>query len=174
MPRQWPRNSLAHPQPDNGVVVAHLRCVSVFSNKLSIARSISVMDTSLLDIDVPAGLEPSPSIFRWTIGFLLVGMAWGFTTPFMRRMILFPLSRFNDTDMQNPGAALNHVPPIHASLSDPSKSRFTKFILKLFWAVIDLLRRPAYAVPFLLNVTGSVWFFLLIGQAGESSLSEEA
>ena len=28
-----------------------------------------------------------------------------------------------------------------------------------------MLRRPAYAVPFLINVTGSIWFFLLIGQA---------
>ncbi|KAF2458459.1 hypothetical protein BDY21DRAFT_340261, partial [Lineolata rhizophorae] len=33
------------------------------------------------------------------------------------------------------------------------------------YAVVDLLRRPAYAVPLLINVTGSVWFFLLIGKA---------
>lgn len=35
------------------------------------------------------------------------------------------------------------------------------------FAVTDLLRCPAYAVPLLVNLTGSVWFFLLIGKAGE-------
>jgi hypothetical protein len=34
------------------------------------------------------------------------------------------------------------------------------------YAVLDLLRNPRYAVPLVLNLTGSVWFFLLIGQAG--------
>jgi hypothetical protein len=57
----------------------------------------------------------------------------------------------------------------------------------IVYAVMDLLRNPAYAVPLLLNVTGSVsssrasffdsrimlmcvkvWFFLLIGQAGKT------
>lgn len=48
-------------------------------------------------------------------------------------------------------------------------------IWSILYAVMDLLRNPAYAVPLLLNVTGSVWFFLLIGQAGElpSSLAIE-
>ena len=32
---------------------------------------------------------------------------------------------------------------------------------------MDLLRSPAYAVPLVVNLTGSVWFFLLIGKAGE-------
>jgi drug/metabolite transporter (DMT)-like permease len=31
--------------------------------------------------------------------------------------------------------------------------------------VYDLLKSPAYAVPLLINLTGSVWFFLLVGQA---------
>ena len=35
--------------------------------------------------------------------------------------------------------------------------------------MLDLLRSPGYAVPLLINLTGSVWFFLLIGQAGQSS-----
>ena len=30
----------------------------------------------------------------------------------------------------------------------------------------DLLRCPGYAVPLLVNLTGSVWFFVLIGGAG--------
>ena len=35
------------------------------------------------------------------------------------------------------------------------------------YAVWDLLRRPAYAIPLVINLTGSIWFFLLIGQAGK-------
>lgn len=37
----------------------------------------------------------------------------------------------------------------------------------VLYAVSDVLRRPAYAIPLVINLTGSVWFFLLIGQAGE-------
>lgn len=41
-----------------------------------------------------------------------------------------------------------------------------KKLLAIWYAVKDLLQNPKYAIPLLLNVTGSVWFFLLIGQAG--------
>jgi hypothetical protein len=37
--------------------------------------------------------------------------------------------------------------------------------LTVYYAVIGVLSRPAYAIPLLLNVTGSVWFFVLIGKA---------
>lgn len=129
---------------------------------------------------------PTPSIFRYTLGFLLVGMAWGLTTPFIRR------------------AALDFHPPPHASLtrlraaepsypspsSSPLSSQTTPTIpsqprlwlgrlawtwwyLKLkaatgAWTVADLLRSPRYAAPLVVNLTGSVWFFLLIGKAGAS------
>lgn len=63
------------------------------------------------------------------------------------------------------GAAVNYKPPQHASLSDPTRNRLTKLFLTAFFGVLDLVRRPAYFIPFLLNVTGSVWFFLLIGRA---------
>jgi len=36
-----------------------------------------------------------------------------------------------------------------------------------WFAVTDLLRNWRYAVPLVVNLTGSVWFFLLIGKAGE-------
>lgn len=39
-------------------------------------------------------------------------------------------------------------------------------LVAIWYAVKDLLQNPKYAIPLLLNVTGSVWFFLLIGQAG--------
>lgn len=62
-------------------------------------------------------------------------------------------------------AAINYTAPSRPALSDPSKSRLRRLLLKVFYAVFDLLRRPAYLVPFLINVTGSIWFFLLIGRA---------
>lgn len=40
-------------------------------------------------------------------------------------------------------------------------------MLKAFFTVTDLLRSPSYALPLVVNLTGSVWFFLLIGKAGE-------
>lgn len=105
---------------------------------------------ALLEDDPPSS---SPSILNWTLGFLLVGIAWGLTTPFIRR------------------AAVNFHPPPHGSLNsiDPNKSisEWVKYnVLKAFWTVVDLLRSPAYALPLVINLTGSVWFFLLIGQAG--------
>ncbi|KAL6721472.1 hypothetical protein ACLMJK_000575 [Lecanora helva] len=102
-----------------------------------------------------ASPPPSPSILNWILGFLLVGAAWGLTTPFIRR------------------AAVDYHPRPHPSLdhaSNPtSTSTYTGWlkhrILKAFFTVVDLLRSPAYAVPLVLNLTGSVWFFLLIGKA---------
>src|SRR5437667_76912 len=91
---------------------------------------------------------PQPSLLRWILGFLLVGACWGLTTPFMRR------------------AALNYTPPQRPSLTHPRNSWLKKKILGIWYAVIGVLSRPAYAVPFLLNVTGSVWFFVPIGKAG--------
>lgn len=46
------------------------------------------------------------------------------------------------------------------------QSRVRKRVYAAFFAVVDLLRNPRYAVPLVLNLTGSVWFFLLIGKAG--------
>ena len=109
------------------------------------------MSTAALS-DAPSP-PPSPSIINWTLGFLLVGLAWGLTTPFIRR------------------AAVNFHPSPHSSLSRidiSTKTGWVKFkIVKGFFTVVDLLRSPSYAVPLVINLTGSVWFFLLIGKAGE-------
>lgn len=96
--------------------------------------------------------DDKPPVFNYILSFILVGLAWGFTTPFIRR------------------AARTHNPPEHPVLEDPAVKRSwlkTK-LYSAFFAVTDLLRNPRYATPLLLNLTGSVWFFLLIGQAGES------
>ncbi|GAW17033.1 hypothetical protein ANO14919_064820 [Xylariales sp. No.14919] len=92
---------------------------------------------------------PHPPAINYVAGFLLVGLAWGLTTPFIRR------------------AAKTHNPPDHSLLArDDVKASWLKSKLYgAFFAVVDLLRNPRYAVPLLINLTGSVWFFLLIGQA---------
>lgn len=92
-----------------------------------------------------------PPAVNYVIGFLLVGVAWGFTTPFIRR------------------AAKDHKPPEHSLLArdDVQASWLKRRLYGAFFAVVDLLRNPRYAIPLLINLTGSVWFFLLIGQAGK-------
>ncbi|UPX12747.1 uncharacterized protein EKO05_0003285 [Ascochyta rabiei] len=100
-----------------------------------------------MDPDTPAANDPQPSVFRWILGFLMVGACWGLTTPFMRR------------------AAMNYTAPTHPSLTDPKNSVLKKKVLGIWYAVKGVLSRPAYAIPLLLNVTGSVWFFILIGKA---------
>ena len=111
-----------------------------------------------MDTATSAASETSPSIWRWVLGFLIVGACWGLTTPFMRRAAV---SRDQKPQAERP------------FLSDPKVSWIKRKVLGVAYAVLDLLKNPAYAVPLLLNVTGSVWFFLLIGQAGtDSTLSE--
>jgi hypothetical protein len=105
---------------------------------------------------IPASAQLSsdvsaPSIFRYILGFLLIGVAWGFTTPFIR------------------AAARTHQPPAHPILQSPAvaNSFVKRKVYGAFFGVVDLLRNPRYAVPLVVNLTGSIWFFLLIGQAGE-------
>ncbi|KAK4626672.1 Transmembrane protein [Fulvia fulva] len=96
-------------------------------------------------------MDPAPpSIWRWVIGFLMVGACWGLTIPFMRKAAL-------ERDKQ-PKAS-------RPFLSDSNVPWIKKKVFGIIYAVFDLLRSPRYAIPLLLNVTGSVWFFLLIGQA---------
>lgn len=93
---------------------------------------------------------PAPSPFNYVLSFLLVGICWGFTTPFIRK------------------AAVNYTPPSHPSVTDPNRSWVSRQVLKAFFTVLGLLRSPGYAVPLVMNLTGSIWFFLLVGQAGMS------
>ena len=112
----------------------------------------SPVPTLLSDPVTSTPPDPSaPSLFRYIIGFLLIGIAWGFTTPFIR------------------AAARTHQPPSHPILASPSvtKSFVKSKLYGAFFGVVDLLRNPRYAIPLVINLTGSIWFFLLIGQAGE-------
>ncbi len=99
---------------------------------------------------MPPQPPPPPPTLNVILSFLLVGLAWGLTTPFIRR------------------AAKDHRPPEHPVLASPAVrgSWWKARVYAALFAVSDLLRNPRYAVPLVLNLTGSVWFFLLIGQAG--------
>jgi Putative transmembrane family 234 len=92
----------------------------------------------------------NPSPFAYILSFLVVGLCWGFTTPFIRR------------------AALTYTTPTHPSITDPRRSWLSRQIAKAFFTIVGLLKSPGYAVPLLCNLTGSVWFFLLVGKAGEN------
>ncbi|KAK4188066.1 hypothetical protein QBC35DRAFT_214673 [Podospora australis] len=94
-------------------------------------------------------VEQQPPAINYILSFLLVGLAWGLTTPFIRR------------------AARTHTPPPHPLLETDSvrSSWWKKRVFTAFFGVVDLLKNPRYAVPLLLNLTGSIWFFLLIGKA---------
>jgi len=100
-------------------------------------------------MDDPASPPSDPGIFRYVLGFLLIGLAWGFTTPFIR------------------AAARTHKPPPHPILDTAAvkNSWFRSKVYGAFFGVIDLLRNPRYAIPLVINLTGSIWFFLLIGKA---------
>jgi hypothetical protein len=96
--------------------------------------------------------QNSTSISRYVLGFLVVGMAWGLTTPFMRK------------------AAITQSPTSRPALQNPNSIWATRKFLEIWYAVVDLVQRPAYAVPLMLNLSGSALFFLIVGQAGEQEI----
>ncbi|CAI4215413.1 unnamed protein product [Parascedosporium putredinis] len=98
-------------------------------------------------MESPPSPPPPPPVFNYVAGFLLVGLAWGLTTPFIRR------------------AARTHTPRRHPSLESDDLGPLTRKVYGAWFAVLDLLRNPRYVIPLGLNLTGSLWFFLLIGQA---------
>jgi hypothetical protein len=108
----------------------------------------------IMETTNPIDTPSPPSILNFILGFLIVGLAWGFTTPFIRR------------------AAVSHNPPPHPILQRPSiKSSWIRTkIYSTFFSVTDLLKNWRYALPLVINLTGSIWFFLLIGKAGEFPL----
>lgn len=177
------------------------------------------------DTSVPAD---KPPIFNYVLSFLLVGVAWGFTTPFIRRAAAdfnarqeakqntqgTPLTRTggsrqggtgegeeqellegdqdsdsddgsnhagNETDDPNKddnrttddssaqAQAQPQPQPQPAWLRQTPQSRTAWLKTKLstlIWTIINLLRTPAYSIPLVINLTGSVWFFLLVGKHG--------
>lgn len=178
-----------------------------------------------MDPDASIPTEPAPSVFNYVLSFLLVGVAWGFTTPFIRRAAADfnarqekqagsttagptrGRSRSNEqayaeeeqdllvpeedegvrrrswsgnragTEDERAERQLNAELEIESDGGDdaplpawrtPSQSWLKKKIVSVFWTVVNLLRTPAYSIPLVINLTGSVWFFLLVGKHGRS------
>ncbi|KAF7167941.1 hypothetical protein CNMCM6106_003290 [Aspergillus hiratsukae] len=174
------------------------------------------------DASVPAA---EPSVFNYVLSFLLVGVAWGFTTPFIRRAAAdfnarqeaAQKSQAPQTQAQSAQSATeeqelqeSHPPTSTAKNGDegedeeeeesgeedqpltsnarsttaaaaaaaggdstrvpawmkpkPTSSWLTTKIVTVFWTVVNLLRTPAYSIPLVINLTGSIWFFLLVGK----------
>lgn len=160
-----------------------------------------------------------PPIFNYVLSFLLVGLAWGFTTPFIRRaaqdfnaaqersqaqareqeqeqehksstetsgktdrseyegreeehQLLLAAYDGEDKEEDNattPGPAPSSAkkPGIPTTTTTTTTISWIKDrIISVFWTIVNLLRTPAYSVPLLLNLSGSVWFFLLVGKHG--------
>ncbi|KNG86593.1 integral membrane protein [Aspergillus nomiae NRRL 13137] len=158
-------------------------------------------------MDPDASITPDqPPVFNYILSFLLVGVAWGFTTPFIRRAAADfnarqeqhsqPQAPHPEPDAQELQQTTedptdpkpetsdddeDHPLPAAAAASSatgttqqqqpswmrpsPSTSGWLKTkITSLFWTVVNLLRTPAYSVPLIINLTGSIWFFLLVGK----------
>ncbi|KAL5003768.1 hypothetical protein BDV10DRAFT_2707 [Aspergillus recurvatus] len=153
------------------------------------------------DTAIPTPDEPP--VFNYILSFLLVGIAWGFTTPFIRRAAADFQARQEQkqqpqqTELQPTGTQfqthghdnandsgtesdedqpLPARPSDHSTTGQPSPAWMNQSsssstsswlrtrVVSLFWTVVNLLRTPAYSVPLVINLTGSVWFFLLVGK----------
>lgn len=185
----------------------------------------------------PSDSTPKPPVINYVLSFLLVGVAWGFTTPFIRRAAAdFQarqegkqqggyagrsgqtgrtgtrrerqgseddgeqegdetelLSRHEDeessSDENDGGHADGHdtnnddpprtYPTTQATTPRPawmtpsstsSSSGLTTYLITktkhVIRTILNLLLTPAYSIPLIINLTGSIWFFLLVGQHG--------
>ncbi|PYI19101.1 hypothetical protein BO99DRAFT_402932 [Aspergillus violaceofuscus CBS 115571] len=174
------------------------------------------METPLPPAATPAD---QPPVLNYILSFLLVGVAWGFTTPFIRRAAAdfnarqeartgvspdehdptatatqsSTLYNNNAPESGNETVPLNPIPssdePNHPSpdnddnnnesasetdLPPPQqpvwmrqqsqKSWLRTKLVAVLGTVVNLLRTPAYSVPLVVNLTGSIWFFLLVGK----------
>ncbi|CAI7613696.1 unnamed protein product [Penicillium bialowiezense] len=198
-----------------------------------------------MDPDASIPTEPEPSVFSYVLSFLLVGVAWGFTTPFIRRAAAdfnarqekqanesanrgrsrsrsqrSPDTGFTDagedqelisqdgqdtetghedgvrdrsisrsdvnrkpsaagpddglengTSARRAGSNTPREDEDEDNLPEPAwrgsgakQSWLRAKVTTIFWTVVNLLRTPAYAIPLVINLTGSIWFFLLVGK----------
>ncbi|KAL1844217.1 hypothetical protein VTJ49DRAFT_3873 [Mycothermus thermophilus] len=110
--------------------------------------------------------DTQPPTINFILSFLLVGLAWGFTTPFIRRAAK---DRAEATAAAAAASASSPTKPYDGTTDDKNATawwnRLGGLITRGAAAAVDLLRNPRYAVPLVLNLSGSVWFFLLVGKA---------
>lgn len=147
------RTSTANTSPAVSGFTCTCTCTTSRTGSSHIISPCRLISRSLLAMSSPVESAPdvptsTPSSFNYVLSFLLVGLCWGFTTPFIRR------------------AAVNYTAPTNPSITDPSRSWLARQIAKAFFTVVGLVKKPSYAIPLVANLTGSIWFFLLVGQAG--------
>ena len=82
----------------------------------------------------------------------------GFTTPFVRKAAL---------------ARDRSTTPKHEIVTDTRLPWILHKLLSVLRLGLDFAKDPAYAIPLLLNITGSVWFFVLIGEAGTGNVNAQ-
>ncbi|RDA92545.1 hypothetical protein CP533_4174 [Ophiocordyceps camponoti-saundersi (nom. inval.)] len=98
---------------------------------------------------------PPPPAINYVLSFVLVGLAWGLTTPFIRRAARRRQLRQRPDSSSVAGAEDEPAP------SPSVKKRLVSACVSVY----DFVRDPSYSLPLLLNLSGSVWFFLLVGRA---------
>jgi len=110
--------------------------------------------------------DKTPSTINYILSFLLVGIAWGFTTPFIRRAAVDFSKRQEQSSSSTTATTTAAASTTNRSLnpSAPSSSWIKTKLITITWTVFNLLRTPAYAIPLLVNLSGSIWFFLLVGK----------
>ncbi|KAK2785213.1 hypothetical protein FQN52_008550 [Onygenales sp. PD_12] len=99
--------------------------------------------------DINTNTDHPPTALAYILSFLLVGVAWGFTTPFIRRAAVEYNNKSKNEESARDGS---------------EKSWVMRKLVGVAQTVVNLLSTPGYSVPLLLNLTGSVWFFLLVGR----------
>jgi hypothetical protein len=112
--------------------------------------------------------DKTPSTINYILSFLLVGIAWGFTTPFIRRAAVDFSKRQEQSSSSTTATTTAAASTTNRSLnpSASSSSWIKTKLITITWTVFNLLRTPAYAIPLLVNLSGSIWFFLLVGKHG--------
>ncbi|KAI9805688.1 MAG: hypothetical protein M1833_005181 [Piccolia ochrophora] len=148
-----------------------------------------------MDPDLPPTSSPSssPGAFRYILGYLLVSLAWGFTTPFIRRAAVThkprPPPEFlthktshrtissssssseEDTSRADGGGGNGNGSGTGSGAGKRPRALPVRYVLSKAWNVYDLVRDWRYALPLACNLLGSVGFFALVGRSGGFSFS---
>jgi hypothetical protein len=69
-------------------------------------------------------------------------------------------------------AAIHHEPPVRLQLQSASIAPLKRYLLSTWYSVYDLVTRPTYSVPLLLNLSGLVTFPLTFVQPNIDGLAE--
>eukprot|EP00013_Stygamoeba_regulata_P007669 CAMPEP_0177642926 /NCGR_PEP_ID=MMETSP0447-20121125/7878_1 /TAXON_ID=0 /ORGANISM="Stygamoeba regulata, Strain BSH-02190019" /LENGTH=259 /DNA_ID=CAMNT_0019145179 /DNA_START=644 /DNA_END=1423 /DNA_ORIENTATION=+ len=142
------------------------------------------------DVNVDTDAESSPSWLSQWIGLFVVGALWGCTNPLLRRaslglsMTTTPTTPTTTTTTTTTTAAAASSPPGAACCDSTSEHSFRSSASQppsappvpeiplrprgLLGEITYLLSRWQYVLPFLINQSGSLMFYLLLSQSDVS------